>query len=418
MKKNRVKPNVVSWTAILSGCSKNGNFRNALKVFITMQEEGVCPNSATISTLLRVLTCLSLLQSGKEVHCFCLKNNLIRDAYVATALVDMYTRSGDLRSASEVFRSIENKPLASWNCIIMGHAMFGQGQEGIAVFNKMLEAGMEPDAITFTSILSVCKNSGLVCEGWEYFDLMRSRYGVTPSIEHCSCMVDMLGRSGYLDEAWDFIQTMPLKPDATTWGAFLSSCKIHRDLELAELAWKRLQVLEPHNSANYMMMINLYSSLKRWEDVEHIRDSMRSQRVRVQDLWSWIQIDQRVHVFNAEGKAHPDEGEIYFELYRLVSEMKKRLGYVPDTRCIYQNVSEAEKEKLLLGHTEKLPITYGLIKKKGLDPIRVVKNTSICSDCHNVAKYITVLRNREIVLQEGSQIHHFKDGKCSCNDSW
>ncbi|CAH8351102.1 unnamed protein product [Eruca vesicaria subsp. sativa] len=417
MKRNRVEPNVVSWTAILSGCSKNGNFKNALKVFIKMQEEGVSPNSATISTLLRALGYLSLLLNGKEVHCFCLKNNLIRDAYVATALVDMYTRSGDLRSASEVFCGIENKPVASWNCMIMGYAMFGQGQEGIAVFNRMLEAGMEPDAITFTSVLSVCKNSGLVREGWEYFDLMRSRYGVTPSIEHCSCMVDMLGRSGYLDEAWDFIQTMPLKPDATIWGAFLSSCKIHRDLELAEVAWKRLQVLEPHNSANYMIMINLYSSMNRWEDVERIRDSMRSQRVRVQDLWSWIQIDQRVHVFHAEGKAHPDEGEIYFEMYKLVSEMK-RSGYVPETRCIHQNVSEAEKEKLLMGHTEKLAITYGLIKKKGLDPIRVVKNTSICSDCHTVAKYITVLRNREIILQEGSRIHHFREGKCSCNDSW
>ncbi|XP_024009807.1 pentatricopeptide repeat-containing protein At4g01030, mitochondrial [Eutrema salsugineum] len=417
MKKNGVAPNVVSWTAILSGCSKNGNFGNALKIFIKMQEEGVCPNSATISTLLRILGCLSLVYSGKEVHSFCLKNNLIRDAYVATALVDMYTKSGDLRSASEVFWSIENKPLASWNCMIMGYAMFGQGKEGIAVFNRMLEAGMEPDAITFTSVLSVCKNSGLVSEGWKYFDLMMSHYGFFPTLEHCSCMVDMLGRSGYLDEAWDFIQTMPIKPDATIWGAFLSSCKIHRDLELAEVAWKRLQVLEPHNSANYMMMINLYSSLDRWEDVEHIRDSMRNQRVKVQDLWSWIQIDQTVHVFYAEGKAHPDEGEIYFELYKLVSEMKKS-GYVPDTSCIHSNVSEPEKERLLMGHTEKLAITYGLIKKKGLAPIRVVKNTSICSDCHTVAKYISILRNRDIVLHEGSRVHHFRDGKCSCNDSW
>ncbi|CAA7013898.1 unnamed protein product [Microthlaspi erraticum] len=417
MKRNGVEPNVVSWTAILSGCSKTGNFRNALKVFIQMQEEDVSPNSATISSLLSILGCLSLLHSGKEAHSFCLRNNLIRDAYVATALVDMYTKSGDLRSASEVFRGIENKTVASWNCMIMGYAMFGQGEEGIAVFDRMLEAGVEPDAITFTSVLSVCKSSGLVSEGWRYFDLMRSRYGVTPSIEHCSCMVDLLGRSGYLDEALDFIQTMPFKPDATTWGAFLSSCKIHRDIELAEVAWKKLQVLEPNNSANYMTMINLYSNLNRWEDVERVKDLMKDQMVRVQDLWSWIQIDHKVHVFYAEGKAHPDEGEIYFELYKLVSEMKKS-GYVPETRCIHRNVSETEKEKLLMGHTEKLAITYGLIKKKGLAPIRVVKNTSICSDCHTVAKHISALRNREIVLHEGFRIHHFKDGKCSCNDSW
>ncbi|CAA0392931.1 unnamed protein product [Arabidopsis thaliana] len=417
MKEKGVAPNVVSWTAIFSGCSKNGNFRNALKVFIKMQEEGVGPNAATMSTLLKILGCLSLLHSGKEVHGFCLRKNLICDAYVATALVDMYGKSGDLQSAIEIFWGIKNKSLASWNCMLMGYAMFGRGEEGIAAFSVMLEAGMEPDAITFTSVLSVCKNSGLVQEGWKYFDLMRSRYGIIPTIEHCSCMVDLLGRSGYLDEAWDFIQTMSLKPDATIWGAFLSSCKIHRDLELAEIAWKRLQVLEPHNSANYMMMINLYSNLNRLEDVERIRNLMRNNRVRVQDLWSWIQIDQTVHIFYAEGKTHPDEGDIYFELYKLVSEMKKS-GYVPDTSCIHQDISDSEKEKLLMGHTEKLAMTYGLIKKKGLAPIRVVKNTNICSDSHTVAKYISVLRNREIVLQEGARVHHFRDGKCSCNDSW
>ncbi|CAN8237707.1 unnamed protein product [Cochlearia groenlandica] len=418
MKDNGVVPTVVSWTSILSGCSKNGNFRSAIEVFNKMQEEGVGPNSATISSLLRILGCLSLLHSGKEVHSFCLRNNLIFDAYVATALVDMYAKSGDLQSATEVFRSIKNKPLASWNCMIMGYAMFGRGKEGIAVFDEMLEAGMDPDAITFTAVLSVCKNSGLVREGWEYFDLMRSRYGVNWTIEHCSCIADMLGRSGYLDEAWDFIQTMPLKPDATIWGAFLSSCKIHKDLELAEVTWKRLRVLEPYNSANYMTMINLYSVLNRWEDVEHTRVSMRNHRVRVQNIWSWIEIDHTVHVFYADGKAHPDEGEIYFELNKLVSEMK-RSGYVAETSCVHQNVSDAEKEKLLMRHTEKLAITYGLIKKKGLAaPIRVVKNTSMCTDCHTVAKHISALRNREIILQEGSRVHHFRDGKCSCNDSW
>ncbi|KAL9815987.1 Pentatricopeptide repeat-containing protein mitochondrial [Arabidopsis thaliana] len=96
----------------------------------------------------------------------------------------------------------------------------------------------------------------------------------------------------------------------------------------------------------------------------------------------------------------------------------KKSGYVPDTSCIHQDISDSEKEKLLMGHTEKLAMTYGLIKKKGLAPIRVVKNTNICSDSHTVAKYISVLRNREIVLQEGARVHHFRDGKCSCNDSW
>ncbi|CAI0394169.1 unnamed protein product [Linum tenue] len=155
-------------------------------------------------------------------------------------------------------------------------------------------------------------------------------------------MVDLLGRAGYLDEAWDFIQTMPLKPDASMWGAFLGSCRIHRNLEYAEIAAKQLYELEPRNSANYVVMMSLY---------------------------------------------------------------------VDD---------DAEGEKLLLSHTEKLAITYGLMKRRSSSsaPIRVIKNTRTCSDCHTAAKFISIARGCEILLKDGIRFHHFKAGKCSCNDYW
>ncbi|XP_020538392.1 pentatricopeptide repeat-containing protein At4g01030, mitochondrial isoform X2 [Jatropha curcas] len=410
-------PNVVSWTALISGCSQKGKYRESLEYFVQMQQDRVKPNSATVSSLLRSCGGLSLLQKGKEIHCFSAKRGFIEDVYTATALIDMYSKSGDLKSAIEVFRRTKNRTLACWNCMVMGFAIYGLGREAISLFREILGAGILPDSITFTAVLSACKNSGLVDEGWNYFDSMSKDYGIKPTIEHYSCMVDLLGRAGYLDEAWDFIQTMPFKPDATIWGAFLGSCRIHANLEFADIAAKELFKLEPYNSANYVLLMNLHAMSKRWEGVERITSLMCEKGVKNRQVWSWIQIGNTVHVFSAEGKPHQDEGEIYFELYHLVSEMKK-LGYVPDINCVYQNIDDEEKEKALLSHTEKLAITYGLIKTRNGAPIRVIKNSRICSDCHTAAKFISLARRVEIFLKDGARFHHFKAGKCSCNDFW
>ncbi|KAJ4728140.1 putative Pentatricopeptide repeat-containing protein [Melia azedarach] len=417
MKNSGLDPNVISWTSLISGSSQNENYRESLEFFVQMQQEDIRPNSTTMSSLLRTCGGLGLLHNGKEIHCFCLKNGFINDAYVTTALIDMYGKSGNLKCAHEIFRKNANKTLASWNCMIMGFAIYGHGKEAISLFHDMLEAGISPDAITFTALLSACKNSGLVEEGWKYFDSMSADYSIMPTIEHYSCMVDLLGKAGYLDEAWDFIRTMPFKADATIWGALLGSCRIHRNMEYGEIAAQRLFALEPYNSANYFLMMNLFAMSNRWEDVEQLKDLMAKIGVKNGLVWSWIQIDQMVHVFSAEGAPHPDTGEIYFELYHLVSEMKK-LGYVPDTSCVYQDIDEAEKEKVLLSHTEKLAITYGLIKTKSRAPIRVIKNTRICSDCHTAAEYMSLVRGREIFLRDGVRFHHFREGKCSCNDYW
>ncbi|XP_047158997.1 pentatricopeptide repeat-containing protein At4g01030, mitochondrial [Vigna umbellata] len=419
---NRIKslgltPNVVSWTAMISGCCQNENYMDALQFFIQMQEENVKPNSTTICSLLRACAGPSLLKKGEEIHSFCVRHGFVDDIYVATALIDMYSKGGKLRVAHEVFRKIKEKTLPCWNCMMMGYAIYGRGEEVFTLFDSMCKTGIIPDAITFTVLLSACKNSGLVMEGWKHFDSMKTYYNITPTIEHYSCMVDLLGKAGFLDEALDFIHAMPQKADASIWGALLSACRIHKDLKIAEIAARNLLRLEPYNSANCVLMMNIYSSFERWGDVERLKDSMTAMGMKIPNVWSWTQIRQTIHVFSTEGEPHPEEGEIYFELYQLVSEIRK-LGYVPVTHCVLQNIDEKEKEKVLLSHTEKLAMTYGLIKTSDGSPIRVVKNTRICQDCHTAAKYISLARNREIFLRDGGRFHHFMNGECSCNDLW
>ena len=417
MKSLGFTPNVVSWTAMISGSSQNENYMDALQFFNQMQAEKVEPNSTTICSLLRACAGPSLLKRGEEIHCFSIRLGFVDDIYIATALIDMYSKAGKLKVACEVFSRTEGKTLPCWNCMMMGYAIHGYGEEVMILFNNMRRAGIRPDAITFTALLSGCKNSGLVDEGWKYFDSMSTDYDIIPTIEHYSCMVDLLGKAGFLDEALHFIQTMPVKPDASIWGALVASCRIHKNVMLAEIASRNLFKLEPHNSANYVLMMNIYSALDRWEDVERLQETMAAAGVKSPHVWSWIQVNQAIHVFSTEGKSHPEEGEIYFELYQLVSEIQK-IGYVPDVSCVYQNIDDNEKEKVLLSHTEKLAMTYGLMKTKGRSPIRIVKNTRICQDCHTAAKYISLARNRDIFLRDGGRFHHFMNGKCSCNDLW
>ena len=122
--------------------------------------------------------------------------------------------------------------------------------------------------------------------------------------------------------------------------------------------------------------------------------------VKAGRVWSWIRIKQTVRLFSARGKAHPDEGEIYFELYQLISKMKN-LGYIPDVKCVRQHIDYVEKEKMLLAHTEKLAITYGLLKTISNVLVRVIKNMRVCSDCHTTAKYIYLIRAAKSSLKMG-----------------
>ncbi|KAL2928269.1 hypothetical protein RDABS01_007533 [Bienertia sinuspersici] len=416
MKNLGMRPNVVSWTALISGCSQNGKYQDSIKFFYQMVENGISPNLATISSLLQACAGMSWLQKGKEIHNWCIRNSFNEDVLVATALIQMYIRSGSLQSAYEIFRWMKHKTVATWNCMIMGFAIHNHGKEGTKLFREMCENGIHPNAITFTALLSCCKNSGLFDEGWKYFDSMKTDYSIVPTIEHYSCMVDLLGRAGYLDEAWDFIKTMPVKPDASVWGSLLQSCRVHGNLNLGKIAARNLFELEPNKSSNYVIMMNLYAMLNQWEDVTRVRKEMTDRGLRIQRGCSWIEIYHKVHIFSEE-EPHPDTGNIYFEMYQLVSEMKK-VGYIPDYKSVYQDIDDVEKEKVLLTHTEKLAITYGLMKIRNAAPIRVIKSTRMCNDCHTAAKYISLVRNREIILKDGVRFHHFREGRCSCNDCW
>ncbi|CAI0541209.1 unnamed protein product [Linum tenue] len=416
-KRQGLNLNVVSWTSMIASCSQNGKDMEALELFREMQMEGLKPNSVTIPCLLPACGNIAALMHGKAVHCFSLKNWVSNDVYVGTALIDMYANCGRIQLSRRCFDSMPRRNLVSWNALLGGYAMHGKTKEALEVFNLMQKSGQEPDFISFTSVLSACSQGGLTEEGKFYFDSMSKDYGIEPRLEHYSCMVSLLGRAGRIVEAYTMVKQMPMEPDGCIWGPLLSSCRVHHNLAIGEIAARKLFELEPNNPGNYVLLSNIYASKSMWVEVNSVREMMKSKGLRKNPGCSWIEIKNKVHMLLAGDNLHPQMPEITKKLGELRVEMQKS-GYLPHTDFVLQDVEEQDKEEMLCDHSEKLAVALGLLNTSRGFPLQVIKNLRICGDCHAVIKFISEFEDREIFVRDTNRFHHFKDGACSCGDLW
>ncbi|KAL6004888.1 hypothetical protein ACLOJK_005445 [Asimina triloba] len=262
---------VVSWNAMLVGYVQHELFDEALHIFQQMSSAGFEPDSIAISALLGRFSPLRL---GSEIHGWVIRRGLDQNLSVANSLISMYGELGHLQQARELFVGMVDRDTVSWNAIIS--ACGKDCQQALTFFHQMENSCSSPDAITFVSLLSACANSAAVGVGRQLFAKMEDIYGIRPQMEHCACMVNLLGKAGFLDEAYDFITTkMAFEAGPTVWGALLYACSIYGNIDVGEIAAERLFELEPDNEHNFELMMKIYTDHSRWEDVEMVRKMMR-----------------------------------------------------------------------------------------------------------------------------------------------
>ncbi|KAJ0681276.1 putative tetratricopeptide-like helical domain superfamily, DYW domain-containing protein [Helianthus annuus] len=407
----------VTWGAMIQGYVSNGEPKEALDMFYRMKNDNVKPDCYTIVGVLSACSSLGALELGEWARTLVDKNEFLYNPIVGTSLIDMYAKCGKMGSAWRVFKEMKEKDLIVWNAVITGLGMTGQTKVLFGLLGQLEKLGIHPDGKTFIGILCGCTHAGLVNDGKRYFNNMTRVFSLTPSIEHYGCMVDLLGRAGLLDEAHLLIKSMPMEPNAIVWGALLSGCRLHRDTQLAEYVLKKLIELEPWNSGNYVLLSNIFSANKNWEDAENIRSAMSRRSIRKIPGCCWIEVKGVVHEFLVGDKSHPMREQIYAKLSELTMGLKQ-MGYVPTTEFVLFDVEDEEKEHFLGCHSEKLAIAFGLISTKPGDVIRVVKNIRVCGDCHMAIKLFSKITGREIVLRDNNRFHSFIDGSCSCGDYW
>ncbi|PHU01672.1 hypothetical protein BC332_31459 [Capsicum chinense] len=239
---------------------------------------------------------ISAIKQGKEIHAFVVRRMFHEHLFVANSLLDLYTKCGGIDLSRKVFDRIENRDVASWNTMILGYGMLGDIHTAVDMFEAMREDGVEHDSVSYIAVLSACSHGGLVDKGKKYFNDMLAR-NIEPSHMHYTCMVDLLGRSGLMDEAINLITGLPFKPDSNVWAALLGACRLHGNVDLGSWAAEHLLKLQPHHPGYYALLSNMYAEAGRWGEADRIRELMKLRGVQKTPGCSWVQIQDKVHAF-------------------------------------------------------------------------------------------------------------------------
>ncbi|KAJ0976417.1 hypothetical protein J5N97_018382 [Dioscorea zingiberensis] len=409
--------NVVSWSAMITAYVQGGFPKEALDLYEEMKRVGMAPNWAAIVSVLSACSQLGALEQGVDVHAYAERNKMKVDSVIGTALIDMYAKCGCIDRALEIFDKLASKDVFSWTAMIGGLAVNGHGAKALELFSKMEEGGVRPNGVTFVGVLCACSHAGQVQLAMQYFHSMRRKYGIEPQIEHYGCMVDALGRAGLIQEAVSLVQASPGKADPELWVTLLGACWIHGNVNTGEYVLEHLVKVKPDDGGVYVLLSNIYATRGQWDDARRVRMQMKSKGLKKVRGHSSIEINGLVHEFYVGDKSHPKTVEIYQLLADIYCRLKLA-GYVPNTNPVLFDIAEEDKENVVAYHSEKLAIAFGMISLDAQAAIRVVKNLRVCQDCHTVAKLISKLYNREIILRDRNVFHYFRDGSCSCKDYW
>lgn len=414
--------NVILCNTLIAGLVQNGSASAALETYYLMRRAGFQPDDITFVSAVSSCSELSTLGQGQQIHAEVVKAGATSDSAVITSLISMYSRCGCLDDAVRAFGERGGAAASDGvllSSMIAAYGFHGKGEEAVELFERMEPDGVKANKVTFLSLLYSCSHCGLKDKGLELFNLMTDEYGLEPDVKHYTCVVDLLGRAGCLEEAERFIRSMPVKvkPDSITWKTLLSACKIHRNADMASRIAEEILKIDPQDSASYVLLSNIQATASRWQDVSKVRKQMRQMMVKKEPGSSWYELRNQVHHFIMSDESHPQSKEINRYLKELIAELRSH-GYAPDVGASLHDMELEEKECNLAHHSEKLAVAFALMNAPHGPPIRIMKNLRVCDDCHVAMKYISMVRNREIILRDSSRFHHFKHGSCSCGDYW
>ncbi|XP_071707411.1 pentatricopeptide repeat-containing protein At1g06140, mitochondrial-like [Rutidosis leptorrhynchoides] len=298
---NQIKhKDLVSWTSMMKGYEDVGNANEVIKLFRKMMnlEKDLNPDSTTLTCLLQAFVQLGCLRQIKEIHCRTIRLSMENDVIIMNSLLTSYSKCGTYKTARELFGQMGqtgqmvNRCLASWNTMIAASGMHGDCYEALKLIKEMKKENIVPDEVTFMSVLSSCSHAGLVDQGLTLFKSMKEEYGLVPNEEHYGCMVDLLGRAGQFDEAFDFLKCLPPTQNGSALGALVAACRVHGNNEMGEALGRWLLDYDPENSSSYGLVSNMYAENEKWSEAACVRDAAKQRGLKTTSGFSMIQIDR------------------------------------------------------------------------------------------------------------------------------
>ncbi|XP_031501869.1 putative pentatricopeptide repeat-containing protein At3g18840 [Nymphaea colorata] len=316
--------NTVAWTALITGHLRLQQSDIALSLFREFQKkEATKTDELILISGLGACALQAAFEHGKQIHSYIIRKHIQVNEKIGNALLDMYSKCGNIRYAEEIFRKVMNRDLVLYNSMIAGYANHGREMDAINLFEEMIQEGKKPDEISFIAIFSACRHAGLVVEGENFFNCMVTDHGISPGLDHYACMIDLFGRSNCMDKAEDMIKNIPQEPDAIVLGAFLNACRINGKTKLAGVVEEKLLSLEADNGARYVQFANLYAAEGMWSEMGRIRGKMRGKEVKKFAGCSWIHVQDKLFTFTAGDSSCSEAQAVYATLESLNEEMKR-----------------------------------------------------------------------------------------------
>ncbi|ONK74302.1 uncharacterized protein A4U43_C03F4850 [Asparagus officinalis] len=459
------KENVVLWNVMLVAYGQAGNLTESFDLFYQMQVKGLEPNQYTYPSILRTCTYLGELDLGEQIHTLAIKTRFNTNVYVSSVLIDMYSKCGRLSSAKQILERITEKDVVSWTAMIAGYAQHEFYIEALKTFGEMLAHGIQSDNIGLASAISACAGIKAIKQGAQiHAQACVSGYASDNSIGNS--LINLYARCGKISEAYSAFQTVEPE-DEISWNGLISgfaqsghceeALKVFVDMDrtgikanlftfgsavsasgnMADIkqgkqihakmiktgydsdieAAQHLLELEPHDSATYVLLSNIYAINKKWDCRDQIRKMMKDKKVKKEPGRSWIEVKNEVHAFYVGDRLHPLADKIY-EYLEDLNNRAVEIGYKQDKYRLLNELEQEQKDPSAYIHSEKIAVSFGLISLSSEVPIRVIKNLRICNDCHTWMKLVSNIKGRVIIVRDVYRFHHFEEGSCSCGDYW
>ncbi|KAK0598155.1 hypothetical protein LWI29_032130 [Acer saccharum] len=381
---------------------KEGKVKEAVEVLGLLEKQCVPVDLPRFLQLMQACGEAKALEDAKVVHEHIVRSLSPLKVSTYNKIIRMYWECGSGNDAFDVFDNMRQHNLTSWDTMTTWLAKNGLGEDAVDLFSRFKQAGLKPDGQIFIGVFFACRVLGDTREGMLHFESMNKDYGIVPSMEHYVSIVDMLGSTGHLDEAMEFIEKMPMEPSIDVWEKMMNLCRIHGDLELGD---RCAELVEQLDSARLSEQSK--AGLLPVDPLDLLMEKEKNKPAN-KDFFS---------VRNMTIQFQPDTDSIYEQIRGLKAHMKE-VGYIPDIRDVFYDIDQESMEEEVLVHSEKLALSRGLLTSPPRTTIRIMKKFVVCDDCHNALKIISKIVGRVFVIQDAKKFHHFQDGKCSCNDYW
>ncbi|KAI5008132.1 hypothetical protein ZWY2020_009180 [Hordeum vulgare] len=267
------KKDLVLYNCMVDSCAKAGQIEEAMGLVDSMRQEGLKPNTGTLVGMLSACGVSGAIVPGRRIHELALELGLELDTALGTSLVDMYFKCGYPKEAIAVFYAMHDRDVMAWTAMIMGLGVNGQSDAAISLFHSMQQNGVTPNEVTFLAVLNACSHGGLVFEGKKHLESMVRQYGLSPHTEHYGCIIDLLGKAGRLDEAYELIRSLSSHGDVVGWRTLLAACRVHGNVELGRTVQARLDAMGNHHPSDTILLLNAYALEGRWDEIAQVRDS-------------------------------------------------------------------------------------------------------------------------------------------------